>query len=290
MRPYKNLTNIGAPELGKYLRSEAFAFQILKRLGVIKSQKYCPHCKCLMKIHGGHDGFFYCKRKCNIRLSMRYDTILQDTRITFRKFLLLCHYYFHKTIITKNLLRDVGISRSLITKIKYKIEHKIALYNNRCMVKLGGEGSIVEADETLMASAKYGKGRYPMQTWVFGVVERETGRCYLKVVPNRKKSTLENIISNIIVESTIICTDQAKMYGSLDELGFIHFDVCHKKNFVDPQTRAHTQTIESLWNHFKKKKHMEYGIAKKRLQAYCEVFSFFRNNRNLSFEDFMKIL
>ncbi|KAG0422376.1 hypothetical protein DMUE_6216, partial [Dictyocoela muelleri] len=119
--------------------------------------------------------------------------------------------------------------------------------------KLGGIGSIVEVDESLMTSAKYGNWRYPEQTWVFGIVERGTGKCYLKFMPHRKKATLEKIISEIVTESTILCTDQAKVYGSLDEIGYIHFDVCHKKNFVDADTGAHTQTVESLWNHFKKK-------------------------------------
>ncbi|KAG0440318.1 hypothetical protein DMUE_1830 [Dictyocoela muelleri] len=162
---------------------------------------------------------------------MRYDTILQDTRITFKKFILLCHYSYHKTKITKNLLRDVGISSSLITKIKYKIEHKIAQYNKRCMAKLGGEGTIVEANETLTASAKYGKGRFPEQSWVFWVLESETGRCYLNVVPDRKRATIEKIISSIVVESTIICTDQAKMYGSLDEMG-IYTLMCATKEIM----------------------------------------------------------
>ncbi|KAG0434191.1 hypothetical protein DMUE_5268 [Dictyocoela muelleri] len=143
---------------------------------------------------------------------MRNDTILQDTRITFRKFIILCHYYFHKTIITKNLLRDVGISRSLITKIKYKIIIKLHYTIKVAVAKLGGEETIVEANKTLMASDKYGKDRFPERTWVLWVVKRETGRCYLKVAPDWKRATLEKIISSIVVESTFICTDQAKMY------------------------------------------------------------------------------
>ncbi|KAG0431935.1 hypothetical protein DMUE_5527 [Dictyocoela muelleri] len=243
-----------------------------------------------MLVYDDKNDFFYCNRPCRNRLSRRHGTILENMKITYKKFLMFCHYYFHKTMITKNIIRDVGLSRTTITKLKYRIENKIILFNKKSQLKLGGMDSIVEIDESLMASAKYGKGRYPEQTWVFGIIERETGRCYIKVVEDRKRSTLEKIINEIVVKSTIVCTDQAKVYGSLNEIGYIHFDVCHKRNFVDPETGCHTQTIESLWNHFKKKKHMEYGIARKLLEAYCEIFTFFHNNQNISFENFMKLL
>ncbi|KAG0426762.1 hypothetical protein DMUE_5949 [Dictyocoela muelleri] len=191
MRPFKNLTKIGAPDLGTYLRTESFAFEVLIRLNVIPKEKHCPFCKEKMKVYGKHKGYFYCKRKCKIKLSRRYGTILENTKITFKKFIILCHYYFNKTLITKNLLRDVKISRSLITKFKYKIEHKIKLFNQKQNLKMGGIGSIVEVDESLMASAKYGKEKYPEHTWVFGIVEREAGRCYIKVVDDRNKANLE---------------------------------------------------------------------------------------------------
>ncbi|RNA07924.1 hypothetical protein BpHYR1_022811 [Brachionus plicatilis] len=40
--------------------------------------------------------------------------------------------------------------------------------------KLGGYGKFVEIDESLVAKAKYNKGKAPMrkQTWLFGLVER----------------------------------------------------------------------------------------------------------------------
>ncbi|KAG0426336.1 hypothetical protein DMUE_5976 [Dictyocoela muelleri] len=118
------------------------------------------------------------------------------------------------------------------------------------MLKIGGIGKIIEVNKSLIASAKYRKERFHKQTWIFGIVERDTGKCFIKVVDYRKKETLELIILKIVKPSTIFSTDRAKTYASPDEIGFIHFDVCHKTNFVNPDTDCHTQTIESLWNHF----------------------------------------
>ncbi|KAG0437296.1 hypothetical protein DMUE_3776 [Dictyocoela muelleri] len=170
MRPFKNLSTIGAPELGNYLRTEYFAFEVLLRLGILKKEKYCPFCTNKMHIYGNHKGYFYCKRKCNVKLSRRHGSILENTRISYKKFIILCHYYFNKTLITKNILRDVRNCRELITKFKYRIENKIMLYNKRKSVNLGGIGSIVEVDESLMASDKYGKRRYPEKTWVMALL------------------------------------------------------------------------------------------------------------------------
>ncbi|KAG0426477.1 hypothetical protein DMUE_5965 [Dictyocoela muelleri] len=290
MRPFKNLSKIGAPALGKYLRSEKMSFSILIRLGVLSKTKRCPLCEKEMKIFGEENGYFYCTRPCNTKISRRNGSILENMKIKYTQFIIFVHYYYHKTIITKNIMRDVNISRGMIMKLKYLIENKIKMYNRNSLLKMGGIGKIVEVDESLIASSKYGKGRFPEQTWVFGIVERETGKCFIKVIEDRKRATLEKIITSIVRESTIICTDQAKMYNSLNEIGYIHFNVCHKTNFVDPDTGAHTQTIESLWNHFKKKKHCDYGISKTRLVDYCEVFNFFRNFKNMEFDDFLKIL
>ncbi|KAG0435249.1 hypothetical protein DMUE_4813 [Dictyocoela muelleri] len=127
------------------------------------------------------------------------------------------------------------------------------LYNKKN--EIGGIGSIVEIDESLIASAKYAEGRFPDQTWVFGIIERDSGKCYIRVVEDRKRSTLEKNIKENVHESTIVCTDQAKMYRSLDEIGYIHFDVCHKKNLVDPETGCHHKPLQTYGIILRKKTH-----------------------------------
>ncbi|KAG0427267.1 hypothetical protein DMUE_5915 [Dictyocoela muelleri] len=289
MKTYKKLSNIGSVELAKYIRNEKQAKEILIRHGVLNISKNCPICKKEMKFYNGSREYFYCSKKCNMIIGFKHNTILQDMRIKYKTFILFCYYFFYRETMTKGLMRNLNISRKTIMELKKRIENKIILFNKK-MTKLGGDQKVVEADESLIATAKYGYGYFPEQTWVFGVVERESGKCCIKVVPDRKRKTLEEILKAIVVSSTLIVTDQANAYNKLSDIGFKHFTVCHKRNFVDPDTGAHTQTIESLWNHFKKKKHQEYGITKSRLENYCEVFCFFRNNKDMSFEEFLKIL
>ena len=62
---------------------------------------------------------------------------------------------------------------------------------------IGGEGVEIEADETCVSKRKYNRGRMVRhQQWLVGGVERnnEGRRCFVEMVPNRKRSTLERII------------------------------------------------------------------------------------------------
>ncbi|KAG0437287.1 hypothetical protein DMUE_3780 [Dictyocoela muelleri] len=136
------------------------------------------------------------------------------------------------------------------------------------MMKLGGSRKNFEGYNSLMASGKYGI-YFPNQTWVFGVFERQTGRCYIEVVSDRSRKLWKKILKNKVEDSTVIITDQTAGYNKLYIIGFKHLSVCHNTNFVDPETCAHTQTIKSPLNHFKKKKHVEYGIERQHLRVYC---------------------
>ena len=62
------------------------------------------------------------------------------------------------------------------------------------------------------------------------------------------------ILKKIILPGTTIISDKWKAYIDLDfhlEECEMHYTVNHSKNFVDPDTGAHTQDIENLWNHLK---------------------------------------
>ncbi|KAG0437770.1 hypothetical protein DMUE_3492 [Dictyocoela muelleri] len=149
---------------------------------------------------------------------IKTQTILQDMKIKFRTFLFFAHFYFYKTTFTKDLRRNLEISNSTILKLKKRIEDKI-IENNKKETRLSGENVTVEIDESLIASVKYGRGYFPKQTWVFGIVERVSGRCYIQVVSDRSRYTLEKIIKNIVVDDTLIISDGAKAYDKLSELG-----------------------------------------------------------------------
>jgi len=112
---------------------------------------------------------------------------------------------------------------------------------------LGGIGRVVEIDESLFGRRKYNRGKRVNGQWIFGMIERETGRVALIPVENRTRDTLLPIIKKWILPGTLIISDCWKPYDVLSEEDFLHLKVNHSVCFKDPQTGANTNRIESTW-------------------------------------------
>ena len=70
-------------------------------------------------------------------------------------------------------------------------------------------------------------------------------------VEKRDEETIKDILDKYVEKGSIVHTDCWKGYLNIEESGFKHKTVNHSENFVDPETGAHTNTIEGLWNGIK---------------------------------------
>ena len=66
-------------------------------------------------------------------------------------------------------------------------------------------------------------------------------------VDDRTESTLLAIIQRYVQKGSIIHTDCFASYNTLKDNGYRHLTVNHSENFVDPETGACTNQIESTW-------------------------------------------
>ena len=70
----------------------------------------------------------------------------------------------------------------------------------------------------------------------------------------RDKETLTKAIVDHVMPGSTIITDCWKGYADIELQGFSnHLTVNHSVNFVDPDTGAHMNTIESQWWQLKRK-------------------------------------
>jgi len=71
----------------------------------------------------------------------------------------------------------------------------------------------------------------------------------MEVVKTRDAATLLSIIYHRCLPGTIIYSDLWKAYRHIDKTDkkFKHFTVNHSLHFVDPDTKVHTNGIESIW-------------------------------------------
>ena len=143
--------------------------------------------------------------------------------------------YFSLKLPLKAIVKLTLLSKNTIYKIReFLIEKIIKFYINN-PIKLGGPGAIINIDETMLNhKIKAHRGRVPTeQIWALVIVDTSFSPSlgYVTIVPNRSKTTLLNIIKNVVREGSTIYTDEWKGYNNLTENNFNHSVVCHKYYF-----------------------------------------------------------
>jgi transposase-like protein len=127
----------------------------------------------------------------------------------------------------------------------------MSVHMEGCSEKIGGPNKIVEIDESKFGRCKYHRGLPVNEQWVFGGVERETGKTFVVPVPDRTADTLMAVIDTWIETGTTVTSYCWRAYRDLDAEGYTHRTVNRNTGFVDERTGAHTNTIESMWRHVK---------------------------------------
>ncbi|GFU32318.1 putative transposase-like protein [Trichonephila clavipes] len=146
----------------------------------------------------------------------------------------------------------------------------------------------VEIDESKIGKRKYNKGHFVEGQWVFGGVERKTGRCFLVAVNDRTAETLLGLIESWIEPGTTVISDCWKSYERLSERGYHHLTVNHLLEFIDSETGAHTNTIEVTWRHFKAS--LPECNRKGRFEGYIAWYMFRKICFALKKDPFIKFL
>lgn len=105
-----------------------------------------------------------------------------------------------------------------------------------------------------------------------GMVEKQ-GRAYLKHIPNTGKYTLIEQIKENIDPKARVMTDELMSYTRLNKMGYDHQSVKHGK-YEYVKGEAHTQNIENVWSHLKRRIYGVYRhVSKKYLQVYADKYA-----------------
>ena len=154
----------------------------------------------------------------------------------------------------KQIEYDLRLSHPTVVKLcqfmRSVCEAKI-LHDHRNR-KIGGEGLIVEIDETKLFVRKYHRGRLTKKSeWAFGGKCRQTKQFFVRFVRYRNRETLEAILLENVLLGTTIFSDKWAAYRRLQEIGFNHGTVNHSQHFVDPDTGVNTNLVENMWRWLK---------------------------------------
>ena len=151
----------------------------------------------------------------------------------------------------KELQRQLGVTYKTAWRMAKLIrEHMAAVDGDR---PIGGEGKIVEIDETYVGGDESGARRRSCKnkTIVLGTVERG-GNVISKVVPDATKPTLQKAIKEAVARGTEIHTDAFRSYMGLEDHGYEVRRV--NKYQGDGYVGRNGETvnaIENFWRHLK---------------------------------------
>ena len=268
------------PELLTLIQSVHAIFTFLVDCGLLASRQRCQ-CGTEMVLRDRNvvDGLIWeCPlRTCRKRRSISAGSFFEDSKISLRQWLNII-YLWSIDVSNKQLSLITGFSLRTIATTLAKIRQVCSLKILHGNIKLGGRGKTVEIDESMFGhKRKYNRGRVSEGTWVFGMVERGSGRALTFRVPDRTRETLvTRLVQEFIQPGTVILSDKFSPYFNLNDIGYTHLMVNHSENFVDPYTGAHTNTIEGVWNAVKKKLKRMCGTFKHQLPSYLDEFNWQR--------------
>ena len=100
-------------------------------------------------------------------------------------------------------------------------------------------------------------------------------------------------MSNVCLEVFFVRMDGKliihKLREHLELQDIEHFHVNHSENFVDPDTGAHTQTIEGMWRHCKEFL-PSFGLNSAYLDSYIGTFCWHRYSKQRKLDMFIHFL
>lgn len=275
-----------------FYQNDEAAIDILQKHGVLPSDVDCPFCNTPCTFRESHN-YWRCRavkvvpktrkrKQCSFVTSNYKGTFLFGCRFPPWKLLLLVNHFLSKHWDYKTLESCLGLSKRTIVDWRSFCSEVTEKWLSK-QEPIGGEGVVVEIDETLIVRRKYNRGRLLKSIWLFGGIERITKRVF--VIPlttenceKRDKATLIPLVQKYILPGSIIYSDCWAAYKPLCELGYQHDSVNHSTNFVSQENPdIHTQNIERLWRDVKQWIRRP-GIRKDYLEQYLSRYLFIRSH------------
>jgi len=183
-------------------------------------------------------------------------------------------------VAAKRVERELGVTY----KTAWRMCHQIRKYMGALDSDdpLGGPGSTVQIDESLIGGVAegLGRGKYLVnKTQAIGMLENG-GELVTRVIPDAKRATLFPIICENVLPGTTIHTDELKSYFGLQLRGYRHQTVCHAaKEYVSPYGCT-VNNIEGFWAMLKRGIAGTYiHVSAKHLQKYLGEFEYRWNMR-----------
>lgn len=272
-------------QLGSITSCTDSTLKFLRSQAILRNGKFCDQCDLWMKhvtCSEAGDGYFWRCPNCKRKASVREGSFFEKQRLSLSVLLTILYFFSSGTSPTDAIKMLKGAAHPHSVYDWYNLYRDImsrALIESP--VRIGGVGVTVEIDESKWGyKRKYNRGRLVKEgTWIFGIIERGTGKVALFTCSTRSAEELIPKINKVVLPGTSIMSDEWAAYRSLSQQGYHHTTVNHTENFVDPVTGCHIQTIESFWANSKVHFKEMHGVKDSQLPAHLDETMFRWNNK-----------
>ena len=262
--------------------------------GLLAKSRLCSVCgsdMILVNCDDRSDGFKWeCRRRIDgkrhrVEMSIRTGSWFAQSNMTLEEILKYTYWWCQD-------LDQVQIRHELVLATHTGVDWdsfcrevcEITLMEER--ESIGGEGKVVQIDESKFGKRKYHRGHHVEGQWVFGGIECDSRKSFLIPVDKRDEHTLLPIIQKWIKPGTTIISDCWKAYTNLGKYGYTHRTVNHSEEFVNKDGDS-TNRIEGHWRHAKVKM-PPFGVRKNHFSSYLAEFMWrYRNRDRDLFEMFL---
>ena len=195
---------------------------------------------------------------CGNQVSPMAETPFERTRTPLRDWFHVMFLFCatRNGVAAKEVQRQLGVTY----KTAWRMCHEIRKYMGDVdgNAPIGGHGTHVEIDETLIGGVKRGKHNRGSagKTIVVGALQRG-GSVITAVVPNQRRVTLEPFVTANVKIGGVIHTDELHSYGKLGAAGYRHATVNHGQEeyaYYDYRLKAtvSTNSVEGFWSAVKR--------------------------------------
>lgn len=242
--------------------------------------KYCPRCAAETKFYRVKKRQCYACMHCSYQLFPLADTIFRKTTTPLKDWFYAIYLFSvsKNGVSAKELERHLGVTYKTAWRMCREVRKLMA---EEAKDKLGGNGEVVEMDETYIGGRHTKKQGYSKKEAVFGAVERN-GFARAKHVRSTGTRVLIPEVVATVSTNAKVHTDEWTPYKNLPKLGYSHTTVNHSKlEYV--RGTAYTNTIEGFWSQLKRSLDGTYhAVSPKYLQLYVDEFTFRYNFRDVA--------
>jgi transposase-like protein len=274
-----------------YFHDEAAAFAHVEAV-LWPEGPVCPHCGCtgrISKVKPNPErrvrfGLHRCG-DCKKQFTVTVGTVFEASKVPLHKWLQAVWLMTasKKGVSSHQLHRGLEVTYKTAWFMSHRIREAM---RSGDLAPFGGNGGMVEADETFIGREPGEKGRKPKgarayhhKMKVLSLVDRNSGAARSFVVDRVDSETLMPIVKENIAKEATLMTDEGIWYSPIGREFADHQTVHHSK---DEYVRgdAHTNTVEGYYSIFKRgMKGIYQHCGKQHLHRYLAEFDFRYSNR-----------